>query len=208
MLERRLLLGLAIAAVVPSAIAVAQSARSAAERLNELGPENQALLSRSGAWDVTETIWDAPGAAPVTTTGLVAHRQMVGSMLQEIIRPAADATPGAIKRIDYLTFNRVEGRWDYVSMDVRSPVGIMPAWSFDRAGDGGIVLLFAPFAVAGSGPEVTGRLLRDGPGHRARRPRPGHEGAALHHGRRHRNEMACPSLRLCSPAMSTTERKT
>jgi hypothetical protein len=36
---------------------------------------------------------------------------MIGSDLQEFIRPASD-TPGQdIKRIDYLSFQRVEGRW-------------------------------------------------------------------------------------------------
>jgi hypothetical protein len=160
MLERRFLFGLAIGATVGPVVANAQSGPSAAERMNELGAENQALVSRIGKWDVIETNWNAPGADPVVSTGLVAERQMVGSMLQEIIRRASDANGASIKRLDYLTFNRVEGRWQYVSMDTRSPVGIMPAWSFDRSYHAGIVLEFAPFAVAGSGLDVTGRLLR------------------------------------------------
>jgi hypothetical protein len=160
MLERRILFGLAIGAAVGPAVANARSEPSAAERMNELGAENQALVSRVGKWDVMETNWNAPGSDPVVSTGLVAERQMVGSMLQEIIRPASDANGASIKRLDYLTFNRVEGRWQYVSMDTRSPVGIMPAWSFERSYHDGIVLEFAPFAVAGSGLDVTGRLLR------------------------------------------------
>jgi hypothetical protein len=31
--------------------------------------------------------------------------------------------------IEYLTFNRVEVRWQYVSMDTRAPIGLVPARS-------------------------------------------------------------------------------
>lgn len=134
MFERRLLLGAAISsAVVPVAAFAQATPPTAAARLNELGPENQAMAQRAGLWDVTETVWDRPGAAPVTTTGLVAERRMIGSMFQEFLHPADDITGKDIKRIDYLHFNRVEGRWDYVSMDMRAPVGIMSAWSSERA---------------------------------------------------------------------------
>lgn len=45
-------------------------------------------------------------------------------------------------------------------MDMRAPVGIMPAWSFERGENGRIDLAFAPFAVAGAEAEATGRVLR------------------------------------------------
>ena len=141
-------------------MASAQQVPSAAARLNELGPEGQAVAQRAGLWDVTETVWDRPGSAPVTTTGLVAERRMIGSALQEVLRPADDTAGRDIKRIDYLRFNRVEGRWDYVSMEMRAPVGIMPAWSFERGENGKIDLTFAPFGVAGAEADVTGQMLR------------------------------------------------
>ena len=143
--------------VAPAAPAVQAAA---ATRLNELGPENQALVQRVGMWDVTETSWASPGAAPVVTTGLVAERRMMGSLLQEFIRPPADTAHQAVKRTDLLSFNRVEGRWGYVSFDMRSPVGLMPAWSTARGDGATIDLVFAPFAIAGPGMEVTGQLLR------------------------------------------------
>lgn len=161
MFERRFLLGAAISSAVVPVAALAQAAPpSAAARLNELGPENQAMAQRAGLWDVTETVWDRPGAAPVTTTGLVAERRMIGSMFQEFLHPADDTTGKATKRIDYLHFNRVEGRWDYVSMDMRAPVGIMSAWSSERGENARIDLTFAPFAVAGAEADVTGQMLR------------------------------------------------
>ena len=142
------------------AVSLAQQAPSAATRLNELGPENSQLAERVGIWDVTETVWGAPNTAPVVTTGLVAERRMMGSLLQEFIRPPADEAHKDIRRTDLLTFNRVEGRWGYVSFDTRAPVGLMPAWSSGR-GDGTTVeLTFAPFAFVGTGTEVTGQMLR------------------------------------------------
>ena len=161
MLERRLLLGATIGSVVTPVAALAQATPpSASARLNELGPENQAMARRAGLWDMTETVWDRPGSPPSVTTGLVAERRMIGSMFQELLRPADDTAGRDIKRIDYLHFNRVEGRWDYVSMEMRAPVGIMSAWSFERGENGRIELTFAPFAVAGPEADVTGQMLR------------------------------------------------
>ena len=127
MLERRRFLGAALGSVLLPNLAAAQtqaakpersaqlgnaplSSASATERLNELGPENAAMAAYTGLWDVTETVWDKPGGDPVTTTGLVAERRMIGSYLQEFIRPASDTSNQDIKRIDYLSFQRVEGR--------------------------------------------------------------------------------------------------
>lgn len=137
----------------------ARKSPPAAVRLNELAPENQALKQQVGLWDVTETAWDVTETAwdaPVTTTGLVAERRVIGAMLQEILRPASDISGKDIKRIDYLTFNHVSGQWEYVSMDTRGDVSLMPARSFTRAdADGKIVLLNEPFVIPGSGKEVT-----------------------------------------------------
>ncbi len=146
-----------LAATTP---AVAQDKQPAVIRLNEAGPEAQLLAGRVGLWDVVETVWGHPGAEPVTTRGLVAERRLMGSLLQEFIRPPADEAHREVKRTDLLSFNRVEGRWGYVSFDTRVPVGLMPAWSSTRDEGGKIVLTFYPFALPGEGAEVTGRLLR------------------------------------------------
>lgn len=160
MLERRHFLGAAMSAFIMPTAACAEGSAASSITRNELGPENSALRSRIGRWDMTETVWNSPDASPITTTGLVADRKMMGSMLQELLRPAADASGGAVKRIDYLTFNRVEGRWEYVSMDLRAPVGIMTAQSLIRGHVTKIEVTFQPFAIAGPGPGVTGQMLR------------------------------------------------
>jgi hypothetical protein len=75
MLERRHFLGAGLGSVLIPTLAVAQAqppraggsgqlglgANSAAECLNELGPENAAMAAYPGLWDVTETVWDKPG---------------------------------------------------------------------------------------------------------------------------------------------------
>ncbi len=179
MLERRHFLGAGLGSVLIPALAVAQAqapkaggsgqlglgnvplpGASAAARMNELGPENAAMAAYAGLWDVTETVWDKPDGPPVTTTGLIAERRMIGSYLQEFICPASDTSSQDIKRIDYLSFQRVEGRWKYVSIEMRAPVGIMPAYSFDRGDDKGVVLLHEPFAITGGGSDVAGQMLR------------------------------------------------
>lgn len=136
----------------------APSSQLASVRLNELGPENEAVARSVGLWDVTETVWDGPGAPPQVTRGLVAERRMIGQMLQETLRSAAD--PNRILRMDYLSFNRVERRWAYVSLEMRAPVGIMTAQSYGREKDEDIGIVFQPFAVPGPGRNATGQMLR------------------------------------------------
>jgi len=129
------------------------------EPLNEPGPEARFLSRRAGIWDVTETVWPAPHAAPVISAGLVGERVMIGTLIQEFIRLPGDTTHSAVKRTDLLCYNRLDGRWDYVSFDTRDPVGFMPAWSLDRGNLDRIALSFAPIAVVG-GTISTGQFLR------------------------------------------------
>ena len=123
----------------------------------DLDPENALLSTRTGTWDVVETVWATPGAEP-TTTRFVAERAMVGAFLQETARPAPDHDGPDFRRIYYLGFHRGEGRWKYVSIDTRNPVGLMPASSFGPSADGRIELRFEPFAVPGA--DGTWQMLR------------------------------------------------
>lgn len=174
MIERRSILhgmvGLAIGAALRPAAAAQEP--SAAETLNALGPEMDRVALGVGLWDVTETFWAAPRAEPVTTTGLVAERAMMGSLLQEIIRPPSDTARRAVARTDLLTFNRLQGVWQYVSFDARFPAGLMPATGANAGAGEPIELTFEPFAFVLPGIHASGQLLRmaqtirsDGPDH-------------------------------------------
>ena len=62
--------------------------------------------------------------------------------------------------MDDLTFNRLEGRWEYMSMDTRAPDGLMTGWSLDRDSEKRIFINFQPFATPVSVANVTGQFLR------------------------------------------------
>jgi hypothetical protein len=149
-------LGLALA--LPGT-AIAQREKLPAEALNELGSEGKILAQRVGLWDVTETVWASPDAAPVIKKGLVAERLLMGALLQEVIRQPGELAEKAVKRTDLLSYNRLEGRWGYVSFDTRAPVGLMPAWSTGRGDGPTINLTFTPFAVPSSGAVTTGQFI-------------------------------------------------
>ena len=85
---------------------------------------------------------------------------MIGPFLQETLRPAAGSRSEAFTRIDYLGYDRVEGRWNYMSLDTSVPVGLMPAWSFDAGAQDRIEMVFEPIAFLGFGDHVTGQMLR------------------------------------------------
>jgi hypothetical protein len=154
----------AIALAMTCALADAQAspveARTPTERLNQPGPQAEALARGAGTWDVTFTNWDAPGAEPTVVTGLVAERRMIGPMLEEILRPAPDAGGTPFVRVDDLTFNRLEGRWQYMSMDSRVPFGLMTAASLDADPAQRVFVAFTPFATTGSGPVASGQMFR------------------------------------------------
>jgi hypothetical protein len=137
----------------------AQPARTAAERMAQPGPEELALRRQVGTWDVVTTMWPSASAQPIVTRGLIAERTMVGSILQEEMRPAPGSSVADFRRIDYLHFDRIEQRWKYVSMDTRFPVSIMPAWSFSGARGDTIRVEFAPQGFVGFGAEVEGRFM-------------------------------------------------
>ena len=133
---------------------------AAAAKMNEPGAEAQLLARDAGTWDVTATLQATPDGKPQVTKGLVAERVLVGNYLQETLKPAPDAGGPEFTRIEYLTYSRVEGRWQYVSMDTRFPVGIMPATSFDKGDPDKLTLEFAPLGFVGLGDKVDGKLVR------------------------------------------------
>lgn len=133
---------------------------SAAARLNELGPESKILQQDVGTWEVVMTLQPTADAKPVVTKTLIAERVLVGSYLQETMRPAPGSKEPAFTRIDYLTFDRVAGRWQYVSMDTRLPVGIMPAASFGKGADAKVAMEFVPLGFVGMGETVEGTMMR------------------------------------------------
>jgi hypothetical protein len=65
--------------------------------------------------------------------------------------PAPGSELPDFRRISYLTYSRVEGRWQYVSLDTRFPTGIMPAWSYEPERDRTLIPLFEGLGFVGFG---------------------------------------------------------
>jgi hypothetical protein len=144
----------------PEPAAQRTTPRSAVERMLDSGVEEEQLKRRVGVWDVAITFRSTPDAAPVVTTGVMAERAMVGLYLEEIMKPAPGSKAADFRRISYLYYSKVEGRWQYVSLDTRLPVGIMPAWSFGKGTSGTLTLHFESLAFVGLGDDVEGRMIR------------------------------------------------
>jgi hypothetical protein len=163
---KQLIVALAAAGAVlcggaaPAGAADPMAAPSAVQRMQEQGPESQELGRRTGLWDVVSTFRLTPDAMPAVTPGVVAERKMVGLYLEEVMKPAPGADTADFRRISYLTFSKVEGRWQYVSLDTRLPVGIMPATSFGKEADRVLTLQFEPLGFVGSGSVVGGTMMR------------------------------------------------
>jgi hypothetical protein len=133
---------------------------SAAERMQQSGREEQGLQRRTGTWTVKATFRPTPDAKPMVTEQLVAERKMVGLYLEEVMHPDAGAKVPDFRRVAYQYYSRVEGRWQYVSIDTRFPVGIMPAYSFANETNGKLTLVFESLAFVGLGANVEGRMIR------------------------------------------------
>jgi hypothetical protein len=160
---RSAMIGLVLASIDGSSLAADPPTQppTAAARLNAADdPQTQQLSDRTGIWDVVMTFQPSADAKPVVTKGLVSERHMTGRFLEEIMHPANGSTMPPFKRIAYLQYSRVEGRWHYVSLDTRFPVGIMPAYSFDKGEPNKVTLEFAPIGFVGMGAEVDGKMLR------------------------------------------------
>jgi hypothetical protein len=134
--------------------------RSANDRMLEPGPEAARLSRRVGTWDVVMTMRPTPDAEPLVVRRLVAERVMIGLYLQETMRPSQGSDVPDFRRLEYLTYNAVEARWQYVSMDTRAPIGLMAARSFDPQQGASVTVYFDNSALAGFGPELQARLFR------------------------------------------------
>lgn len=147
-----------------------KQAPMAAQELLRPGPEDRSLMAEAGTWDVTSTLVLTPDAKPIISRGLIAKRTMIGNYQQEIMKPAPGSAVPDFRRLAYLHYFRVEGCWQYVSMDTRFPVGIMPAKGCEKTVNGVLTLAFDSLPFVGLGATVEGRtvnsnlvIVHDGP---------------------------------------------
>jgi hypothetical protein len=75
-------------------------------------------------------------------------------------RPCSACWNPDFRRIDYLTYDKMQARWEYVSMDTRAPIGIMSAAGLGSQAGAEITVYFDGFATPGMGLELEGRFVR------------------------------------------------
>lgn len=132
-----------------SAPSTAPASSTTLSASTETDPETQRLARRVGTWDVVMTLRTGPNAAPIVTKGMIAERTMMGRYLNEVMRPAPGSSVPDFRRIDHMTFDPVQGRWAYASLDTRAPIGIMFARGWDREQGADITVYFDNFADPG-----------------------------------------------------------
>ena len=130
------------------------------------------LQRRTGTWDVVATVRESPQAAPVITTGIVAERRMIGPYLAEAMSTDPAASDPNEHRLAYLRYFPGHGRWQYVSLDARFPVGVLPAWSIADEANGHLELAYGRPGFDDLGTLVESRIvgarltiIRDGEQH-------------------------------------------
>jgi len=133
---------------------------SAMQRMLEPGAQAAQLAAQVGTWEVTMTFRPSPDAKPIVVRGMIAERTMVGLYLQEIMKPKAGSGLPDFRRIDYLTYDKMQARWEYASMDTRAPIGIMSAAGLSNQPGADITVYFDAFATPGMGQELEGRFVR------------------------------------------------
>jgi hypothetical protein len=126
------------------------------------GPEYDWLKPLAGNYEVTMQIWPKPGAQAIPLGTFKVTRQFIGNFLQEIMEPLPGTNTPPFSRITYLSFNKINMRWEYVVMDTRFPV-MMFETSFDgKIIDGKELITYLPsFPIpAMIGKELAGQMAK------------------------------------------------
>jgi hypothetical protein len=126
------------------------------------GPEYEWLKPMAGNYEVTMRIWPKSGATPIPLGTFKVTRQFVGNFLQEIMEPLPGQNTAPFSRITYLSFNKINQRWEYIVMDTRFPV-MMFETSFDNKINNGkeITTYLSAFPVpALVGKEEAGQMAK------------------------------------------------
>jgi hypothetical protein len=140
-----------------SATSVASATPSAPAKAQAI----ELLTRRAGTWDVVMTMRPTATATPIVVAELLARRSVVGPYLQEVMTPAPGSKVPDFRRIDFITYNPLQARWQYLSMDTRATVGLMVGQGVGREIDGEITVYFSDFpGPTELGPDVGGRYMR------------------------------------------------
>ncbi|MEO7223590.1 MAG: DUF1579 family protein [Devosia sp.] len=142
-----------LAAVLVGLFGTPAWAETASDRLAAPGPEHAWMEPLVGQWTVAMRVWPGAGAEPFDIPGMTANREMVlgGRYLHEVLV----GSDGVAKREATLGFNRLDGRFELVTVDSFEPGQMVYLGRGDEAAES--MSLFGESTEAGMGAEPTGR---------------------------------------------------
>ena len=129
---------------------------TASARLAALGPEHAWMEPLAGKWDVQMLVYPEPGTEPMVAEGLRATREPIleGRYLREELRGEVFGRPAA--RDGLLGYNRLDDRFEWVTVDTFEPGQMVYAGRSGEAGPEGFSV-YGRSNEAGMGAEPTGR---------------------------------------------------
>lgn len=96
----------------------------AMETILKQGTEYDSIKPLIGKWSVKMTIYKKNSTEILSETAAQLERKMIGNFLQETMKPAGENDPNPFERISYLSYNRVNKRWEYSVFDTRFPLAM------------------------------------------------------------------------------------
>ena len=147
-----LVVALALAAAWSAPAAAQENAVSASERLAMPGEEHAWLEPLVGEWTVEMLVYPGPGAEPFPQPPLTATREWLldGRYLREQLRNGE-----TVLREGTLGFNRLDGRFELVTVDAYEPGQMVYQGRGDETP--ARMSLYGESTEAGMGAEPTGR---------------------------------------------------
>jgi hypothetical protein len=127
----------------------------AAARLAMPGDEHRWLEPLIGDWTVEMLVYPGPGAEPIVSNEVTATRQWTldGRYLREELRGTVFGQPAA--RDGVLGYNRLDGRFEWVTVDTFEPGQMIYVGRDDASPEG--FSMYGESTEAAMGPEPTGR---------------------------------------------------
>jgi Protein of unknown function (DUF1579) len=103
-------------------VAIALSGSPDGARSTVAAEHHTFIRQMVGTWDVRTRIWTGPGVAPVRLPPATARRRLIGdTLLEEVMTPASRSVQDPFVRMAYFSYNRVNQRYEWLSMDTRAP---------------------------------------------------------------------------------------
>jgi uncharacterized protein DUF1579 len=113
---RRFLLLLSCISIVVAQGQDAQSGKTLSD------DRSRFIRNMVGDWNVTQRMWQAPGAEATELPPAVVHRRLIGdAILQEEMELAPGAKADPFTRMAFFEYNGVTSQYEYFSIDSRAP---------------------------------------------------------------------------------------